>query len=142
MRVIEMSQPSKARRARRGRNGAIAVGAASSIAVLLLAGCNGNRTIRTVPGGNPRTGKVAIQAYGCGSCHTVPGVRGADGLAAPPLTRFASRSFIAGAASNTTDNLIRWIQAPESIEPGTAMPNLGVTAGVARDMAAYLYTLH
>ena len=118
------------------------MGALLCAGMSLLAGCHQGGTIRTVPGGNPRAGKVAIQAYGCGSCHTVPGVRGADGLAAPPLTRFADRSFIAGEASNTTDNLIRWIQAPESIESGTAMPNLGVTAGVARDMAAYLYTLH
>jgi cytochrome c len=131
-----------ARSARRGRNVAVAGRATLLAGALLLAGCNGSHSVRTVPGGNPRAGKVAIQAYGCGSCHTVPGVRGADGLAAPPLTRFASRSFIAGEASNTTDNLIRWIQAPESIEPGTAMPNLGVTAGIARDIAAYLYTLH
>jgi cytochrome c len=131
-----------ARSARRGRNIAVAGRATLLVGALLLAGCNGSHSVRTVPGGNPRAGKVAIQAYGCGSCHTVPGVRGADGLAAPPLTRFASRSFIAGEASNTTDNLIRWIQAPESIEPGTAMPNLGVTAGIARDIAAYLYTLH
>lgn len=31
--------------------------------------------------------------------------------------------------------------AAPAIEPGTAMPNLGVTQGMARDMAAYLYTL-
>lgn len=114
---------------------------ALAASALLLAGCHQSGEIRTVPGGNPEAGKVAIQAYGCGSCHTVPGVRGANGLASPPLTRFARRSFIAGEASNTTDNLIRWIQAPESIEPGTAMPNLGVTQDMARDMAAYLYTL-
>jgi cytochrome c len=108
---------------------------------LLLVGCHGSGEIRTVPGGNPEAGKVAIRAYGCGACHTVPGVRGATGLAGPPLTHFARRSFIAGEASNTSDNLIRWIRAPESIEPGTAMPNLGVTQGIARDMAAYLYTL-
>lgn len=62
-------------------------------------------------------------------------------MVGPPLDHFARRSFIAGEASNTSDNLIKWIEAPESIEPGTAMPNLGVTAGTARDMAAYLYTL-
>jgi cytochrome c1 len=37
--------------------------------------------------------------------------------------------------------LIRWIETPQAIEPGTAMPNLGVTEQRARDMAAYLYTL-
>jgi cytochrome c len=30
---------------------------------------------------------------------------------------------------------------PQSIEPGTGMPNLGVSDGQARDIAAYLYTL-
>lgn len=46
-----------------------------------------------------------------------------------------------GFIRNALDNLIRWIQAPESIEPGTAMANLGVTQEIARDMAAHLYTL-
>jgi cytochrome c1 len=30
---------------------------------------------------------------------------------------------------------------PQSVEPGTAMPNLNVNEAAARDMAAYLYTL-
>ena len=29
----------------------------------------------------------------------------------------------------------------QAIEPGTAMPNLGVSEGQARSIAAYLYTL-
>jgi len=112
------------------------------LAALLVAGCHTrSEEVRAVPGGSPAAGKLAIREFGCGACHTVPGVRGADGLVGPPLTHFARRSFIAGEASNTADNLIKWIQAPESIEPGTAMPNLGVTEGMARDMAAYLYTL-
>lgn len=130
--------------ARGAMGGKASVWAASAMLVagaLLLGGCHNGDGVRTVPGGNPEAGKLAIHAYGCGSCHSVPGVRGANGLAGPPLTHFARRSFIAGEASNTSDNLIRWIQAPESIEPGTAMPNLGVTQAMARDMAAYLYTL-
>ena len=130
--------------ARGARGGERSVRVASAILLafaLLLAGCHDGDEIRAVPGGNPDAGKLAIREYGCGACHTVPGVRGANGLAAPPLTRFARRSFIAGEASNTADNLVRWIQAPESIEPGTAMPNLGVTEAMARNMAAYLYTL-
>lgn len=131
------------RRAARPATGLTALAfAALAVGALLLAGCSHHdEGIRAVAGGNAKAGKIAIHAYGCGACHTVPGVRGATGLAGPPLTRFARRSFIAGEASNTADNLIRWIQAPESIEPGTAMPNLGVTEKAARDMAAYLYTL-
>ena len=54
---------------------------------------------------------------------------------------FARRAYIAGQLPNDPENLVRWIQDPQGVEPGTAMPNLGVTAAVARDMAAYLYTL-
>jgi cytochrome c len=60
-------------------------------------------------------------------------------MAAPPLHRFYQRSFIAGRLPNTEDNLIRWIQDPQQVEPGTAMPDLGVTEDEARDIAAYLY---
>ncbi|GAA2706356.1 c-type cytochrome [Micromonospora olivasterospora] len=91
--------------------------------------------------GHPDRGARLIAEYGCGSCHTVPGVRQADGLVGPPLTRFGARSYIAGELPNNADNLRRWISDPQSVEPGTAMPNLGVGAIDAQDIAAYLYTL-
>ncbi|MFY1671465.1 c-type cytochrome [Plantactinospora sp. WMMB334] len=91
--------------------------------------------------GYPDRGARLIQEYGCGSCHVVPGVRRADGLVGPPLTRFGARSYIAGALPNNAENLQRWIQDPQSVEPGTAMPDLGVTETDARDIAAYLFTL-
>jgi len=91
--------------------------------------------------GDPARGKAAIVAYGCGSCHTVPGVREATGLVGPPLVAWQRRIYIAGEVPNTPQNLVHWIVMPQSIEPGTAMPNLGVTDGDARDIAAYLYTL-
>jgi cytochrome c1 len=62
-------------------------------------------------------------------------------MVGPPLADFAGRVFIAGEVPNTTASLIQWIRNPQSIEPKTAMPNLGVTEGQARDIAAYLYTL-
>jgi cytochrome c1 len=37
--------------------------------------------------------------------------------------------------------MIRWIQNPPAVDEKTAMPNMGVTARDARDIAAYLYTL-
>ena len=94
-----------------------------------------------VPGGDAKAGATSIAAFGCGSCHVVPGVTGARGKAGPPLTHFAERSFIAGAVPNNRDNLLRWIRDPQSIQPGTAMPTLGVSESDARNMAAYLYTL-
>ena len=96
---------------------------------------------QAVEGGDVERGETAIRDYGCGACHTVPGVSGADGTVGPPLSSFAERDFIAGARRNTPENLILWIQNPQEIEPGTAMPDVGVTEEDARDIAAYLYTL-
>ncbi|MGI9119473.1 MAG: c-type cytochrome [Acidimicrobiales bacterium] len=91
--------------------------------------------------GNPGLGRQAIKSYGCGSCHTIPGVDGADALVGPPLVHFSKRSFIAGQLPNTPENLARWVQDPQGVEPGTAMPTLGVTAEEARNIAAYLESL-
>ncbi|SCG73156.1 c-type cytochrome [Micromonospora inositola] len=91
--------------------------------------------------GRPDRGAELIAQYGCGSCHTIPGVNRADGLVGPPLTRFGARSYIAGQLPNNADNLRRWISDPQAVEPGTAMPKLGVNAIDAQDIAAYLYTL-
>ena len=108
----------------------------------LASGCaRDDRPWRPVPGGSPARGKQQIVAYGCGSCHTIPGVDQAHGQVGPPLNQFARRAYIAGEVPNSLRYLTQWISVPQSIEPGTAMPNLGVTAGQARDIAAYLYSL-
>lgn len=91
--------------------------------------------------GEPDRGRRLLAAYGCGACHVIPGVKDARGQVGPPLTRFAERHFIAGAVLNTPEELVAWIVNPQAIEPGTVMPNLGVTADEALDMAAYLFTL-
>jgi cytochrome c2 len=86
-------------------------------------------------------GETAIRKYGCGSCHMIPGITGANGMVGPPLGQIASRVYIAGVLANEPDNMIRWIENPPGIDPKTAMPNVGVTPRDARDIAAYLYTL-
>ena len=111
------------------------------ITIGCLGACRSAQPEVAVPGGDPDRGKVAIAAYGCGACHVIPGVHEANGLVGPPLTRFARRSYIAGEVPNTARSLTQWISAPQSIEPGTAMPDLGIGPGEARDIAAYLYTL-
>ncbi len=91
--------------------------------------------------GDPERGRELIARYGCGSCHLVPGVETARGLVGPPLIHWAERRYIAGQVENTPEHLVTWLTVPQAVEPGTAMPNLGVTDGQARAMAAYLYTL-
>ena len=114
------------------------------LGLLLTSGCQQEADAADqpfVPGGDPQRGAEAIQAYGCVSCHTIPGIPEADALVGPPLTGWAQRAYIAGAIPNTPENLIVWLQNPQLIEAGTAMPNMGVTEQDARDMGAYLYTL-
>jgi cytochrome c len=91
--------------------------------------------------GNPQRGKVLIRDYGCGSCHTIPGIYTARGLVGPPLMFFSRRTMIAGELPNSPDNLVRWLRNPKAVEPGTAMPDLGLSNDQAQDIAAYLYTL-
>jgi cytochrome c len=86
-------------------------------------------------------GRRLLRAYGCGACHTIPGVGDAHAHVGPPLTEWARRRYIAGSLPNTTDNLTRWIVDPQAIEPGTAMPTLGVSEDEARLIGAYLYSL-
>jgi cytochrome c len=111
---------------------------------LLLAACGSDDrrvALTEVPGGDPDRGRAAMTLYGCGACHTIPGLPGANASVGPPLDEFANRQFIAGQLANTADNLVLWIMDPQGVEPGTAMPNMGVTESDALDMAAYLATL-
>jgi cytochrome c len=115
---------------------------AAVLVLLLLTGCRqDDRTARQLTGGFPWRGREAIDRYGCGTCHEIPGVHGARGLVGPPLTNIADRMYLAGQLPNTPDNMKRWIREPQSVESGSAMPNLNVTETDARDIAAYLYTL-
>ena len=92
-------------------------------------------------GGDPQRGVAAIGRYGCGACHEIPGVRNATGTVGPPLTRVSMRVYLAGRVPNTPADMMRWIQHPQELERGTAMPDMNVTDSDARDIAAYLYTL-
>lgn len=96
-------------------------------------------TIET--GGDAHRGAAVIDQYRCGACHYIPGIHDARGMVGPPLIYFGQRTFIAGEVPNSPENLVRWLRSPKSIEPGTAMPTLGLSEQQARDVAAYLYTL-
>lgn len=94
-----------------------------------------------VSGGDADLGKQALSSYGCGACHQVAGIANARGDVGPPLDGIARRRIIGGYLANDPANLIRWIQDPQGVAPGNAMPNMNVTDQDARNIAAYLYTL-
>jgi cytochrome c len=112
---------------------------------VLLAACSenhrGNTPVFSVSGGDPRRAEALIQDYGCGACHRIPGIGGAQGGVGPPLSHFAERAYVAGLLPNEPGNLVRWIRDPQGVVPGNAMPDMKVTEQDARDIAAYLYTL-
>ena len=129
---------------RRRRDCTVVLIACFSAGCSLLSGCIGQEPMggyQPAMSGNPVAGKALIQSYGCGSCHVIPGIRTARGMVGPPLLYYSRRTIIAGELPNSPANLVAWIKNPVAIEPGTAMPDLGVTDSQARDMAAYLYTL-
>lgn len=110
----------------------------------LVGACEGGRLDDpppAVPGGDAERGAAVIREVGCGACHTIPGIDGADGTVGPPLSSWRDRAYIAGARPNEPPELIDWLLAPHAVEPATAMPDLDLTDRQARDVAAYLYTL-
>lgn len=110
---------------------------------LLLTACGPSppkpERARTI--GDAHAGAIWISRSGCGSCHQIPGIVNANGLVGPPLIHFSKRTIIAGYLPNTRDNLVHWIQHPQQVAPGNAMPDAGLTDQQARDIAAYLHGL-
>jgi cytochrome c2 len=109
------------------------------ICVLVLFGCD--QAPAPALGGNPENGKLLLRQFACGSCHEIPGVAAAHGKVGPPLGGVGRRVYIAGVLPNTPERMAQFIRAPQSADPRSAMPNLGVTEEHARDMVAYLYSL-
>src|ERR1043166_4515811 len=114
---------------------------ASVLLLCAAAGCEnpqGTASARQI-GDVPR-GAALISWYGCGTCHSFPGIPGANAQVGPPLDHFAERGYVVGMLRNTPDNLVRWIRDPQKIVPSNAMPALGIDNRDAHDIAAYLYT--
>ena len=86
-------------------------------------------------------GKLALTQYGCHGCHLIDGIVGPDTHVGPPLHDFGRRLTLPGARPHTPAQLVQWLREPQALDPHTAMPDLGVSARDARDMAAYLVTL-
>ena len=112
--------------------------------LLFLTGCGPDPKFEAwelVPGGDKNKATALMHQYGCPSCHTIPGVRGADGVVGPPLTKVALRSYLAGRIENTPENMARWIVNPKSVDEKTAMPVTGIKPEEAIHVVRYLYTL-
>jgi cytochrome c oxidase subunit 2 len=85
-----------------------------------------------------RQGKLIFQRRTCAACHRIAG-SAAAGTVGPDLSHLASRETLAsGAAPNTREELARWLADPNSIKPGSHMPNLQLSPAEVGDLVAYL----
>lgn len=94
---------------------------------------------QSMPLGDPNKGRQAIERVGCGSCHTIPGLRWPQGTVGPALTGLAARGLIAGKLPNRPDVLAAYIRNAPALLPGSAMPAMPVSEIEARNIASYLY---
>lgn len=112
------------------------------IGLASLVACAEKPTGRTITGADPDRGLALIESQGCGACHQIPGLDWPRGRVGGSLAGFADRALIAGRHPNQPDVLVRWLRDPPALSPDTAMPASDLTEAQARDVAAYLYTLH
>lgn len=106
---------------------------------IVLAGCSDPAMQQL--GTDAANGRLLLRQFGCGECHTIPGVANARGNVGPPLTHVARRTYLAGRVPNRPEAMAQWIRDPQRFDPMTRMPDLQVSEAHARDMVAYLFTL-
>ena len=123
------------------RTGPVAVLALAAGSLVVLAACAPGEVDERelVLGGDPERGRAAILQYGCTSCHAIPGVPSVEDGVGPDLDDLDDQRYLAGQVPNRPEELIRWLQDPQAVEPGTLMPDMGVSEQDARDIATYLY---
>jgi cytochrome c2 len=88
--------------------------------------------------GSERSAPELMTQYGCPACHVIPHVPGAVGKVGPSLYDLDHRSYLVGKLPNTPENLRQWITHPQHFQPGTAMPEMGVTEPDAERIAQFL----
>lgn len=142
--AAETRKPAMQKRAHRGRPFAIACAAIllSGGGLSAWAGLQARQDAdlaTALTGGDPARGPALMIRFGCGGCHTIPGVPGADGQVGPSLFGLRKRVFVGDGVRNSASGLIAWIVDPRTLSPRSAMPMTGISSDQARDVAAYLY---
>ncbi|MDB5326060.1 MAG: cytochrome c oxidase, subunit, partial [Phycisphaerales bacterium] len=85
-----------------------------------------------------KRGQQVFQSNNCVLCHQLSGTL-AFGRVGPNLSHVGSRTIrAAGAIGSSRDDLARWLVNPQSIKPGTRMPNAAVGPDDLRDLVDFL----
>jgi cytochrome c oxidase subunit 2 len=84
---------------------------------------------------------LSLVEYRCGLCHQVRGTT-AGAISAPDLTHLMNRrTLAAGTLLNNSGNLIGWIENPQTLKPGSLMPDQHLSSQQLSDALAYLESL-
>jgi cytochrome c len=114
------------------------------VALAVVSSCRDTsveRRAAAMTGGDVSRGRAAISKYGCAGCHSFTCFDNAGSSVGTTLDRIASSTLLGRQLPNTPENIMKWLQDPQQIDPKSPMPDMGVTDGDARDIAAFLYTL-
>lgn len=111
-------------------------------ALALLGGCDRAPGARADAGaGDPESGRALVAQLACGACHSIPGIRAADGTVGPSLLGFGSRNFVAGTLPNDPTAVAAFVRNAPAFVPATAMPAMPLTEAEGLDVAAFLASL-
>jgi len=77
----------------------------------------------------------------CAACHQVPGLPRRRGRVGPALAHIRVQQIIAGYFANSPDTLTGWIEHPQAMLPGNAMPDMELSHEQAMTIADYLYAM-
>ena len=97
-----------------------------------------------VEAGNAERGqKIMLETGPCKTCHYIDGTAAQGRVAPRELTHFQTYPTIAQVPglTNNPENLAKWLTNPQSLKPGTAMPNNGLNPQQIADLVAYIQTL-
>jgi cytochrome c oxidase subunit 2 len=98
--------------------------------------------VEPAAGSEAARGLEIITQSACVGCHTIDGVDAMVGRTGPDLTHVASRTRLAGGTiENTAEALRNWIDDPQSMKPGTLMPDTQLSAEDLDLVVTYLETL-
>ena len=79
-----------------------------------------------------QSGEELYQTRGCASCHEMQ-VAGC-----PDLTMLKEDGKVAGVLELSPENLSKWLESPQEVKPGTAMPPSGLNEEQRMELAKWL----
>lgn len=79
-----------------------------------------------------QTGEELYQTRGCASCHEMQ-IAGC-----PDLTALKEDGKVAGVLDITPENISKWLENPQEVKPGTAMPPSGLNEEQRLKLANWL----